>query len=85
MAEFVYLFCALTSVACTVMLYRGYRRNPSPLLFWSSAGFVGLALNNILLFLDLVFLLEIDLSITRNLVALIAMMVLLYGLIWEAL
>jgi hypothetical protein len=85
MAELIYLFCALTSVVCASMLYRAYRSTPSRLLFWSSACFWGLALNNILLFVDLVLVPEVDLSFVRNVVALASMLVLLYGLIWEAL
>jgi hypothetical protein len=48
MAETVYILCALTSLACAVLLVRGYRRTPSRLLLLSSFCFVGLALNNAL-------------------------------------
>jgi hypothetical protein len=45
---------------------------------------VGLALNNILLFADLVLLPDIDLRVPRALLGLAAISVLLYGFIWEA-
>ena len=54
MAEVVYILCALTSLACAVLLIRGYRRSRSRLLLWSCLGFVALAANNVLLFVDLV-------------------------------
>jgi hypothetical protein len=83
MAEAVYLLCALTSVACALMLYNGYRQTRTRLLFWSSICFAGLALNNIIMFFDLVVATQIDLSLWRSAIALAAMLVLLYGLIWE--
>jgi hypothetical protein len=83
MAEGVYLLCALVSILCAGMLLNGYRRSRTPLLFWSSLCFVGLAVNNVLLFVDLVIALDVDLSLLRSSVALVAIMALLYGLIWE--
>jgi hypothetical protein len=84
MAEAVYLLCAATSSLCAVLLLRNWRRTRSRLLLWSSACFVGLALNNILLFVDLVLVPTYDLSLLRTTVALAAMLLLLFGLIWEA-
>ena len=49
MASVVYALCALTSLACAVLLLRAYRRSWARLLFWSGLCFVGLALNNVLL------------------------------------
>ena len=83
-AVLVYLLCALTSMLCAVLLRRGYRRMQTPLLMWSSLCFVFLAMNNILLVVDLAVLpLEVDLSSYRNLLALAGVATLLYGLIWE--
>ena len=85
MAEAVYFLCALTSVACAAMLYRGYCAHRTGLLFWSSLCFGGLALNNILTFLDLVIIpTAIDLSVLRSVVAIASMAVLIYGLVWES-
>ena len=84
MAESVYFLCALLSIACAAMLYRGYRMHRTMLLFWASLCFSGLAFNNILTFLDLVFIPSIDLSVWRSGIAVVSMAVLIYGLIWES-
>lgn len=83
MAELVYLLCAATSIMCAALLLRGYRASRTRLLFWASLCFVGLALNNILLFVDLIVLPDVDLFWWRNAPAIVGMMVLLFGLIWE--
>ena len=83
MASLVYLLCAITSLICASMLLRSYLTNRTPLLFWSSLCFIGLAMNNILLFIDLVIVPTIDLSFYRALCALIAVLVLVFGLIWD--
>lgn len=84
MAEFVYSLCAITSIVCAVLLFRGYRRSRTRLLFWSSLCFLGLALNNALLLVDLYVVPDIDLFVPRTGVALLGMGVLLYGLIWDS-
>ena len=84
MANAVYLLCAVTSLACAVLLLRGYLRSRVRLLLWSCLCFVGLALNNILLVVDLIILPEGDLSLLRNLPALVGLALLVFGLIWEA-
>lgn len=83
MAELVYLLCALTSIACTGLLARSYRQRGVRLLLWSTLCFAGLAVNNTLLFVDLVIVPDVDLSLARTGTALVAMMLLLVGLIWE--
>jgi hypothetical protein len=83
MAEAVYLLCGITSVACTLLLVRGYLASKSKLLFWSSLCFGGLALNNVLLFVDLVIVPATNLGLVRSTLALVAMMTLLFGLVWE--
>jgi hypothetical protein len=85
MPETVYLLCAATSVTCAVLLLRAYRRQRTRLLLWSSLCFVLLALNNILLFVDLIVVPSaIDLSLWRTAVSLAGVGVLLFGLIWES-
>lgn len=85
MAELTYLLCAATSVLCAVLLLRGYLRTRTRLLMWSTLCFIGLALNNILLFLDLVVFPgpEIDLRLYRAGSALVSIALLSIGLIWE--
>ena len=79
----VYLLCMLTSMFCLVLLARAFLRTRVKLLFWSAWCFVGLALNNFILVLDLVFFPEFDLMPYRHATTLAALGVLLYGLIWE--
>ncbi|NOJ83644.1 DUF5985 family protein [Myxococcus xanthus] len=85
MAEAVYILCALTSVACAVLLLRAYKRTGMRLLLWSGLCFVGMAASNVLLFVDLVLLpVTIDLYMPRVIATLSSASVLLYGLIWDA-
>jgi hypothetical protein len=84
MAAFVYILCALTSVLCAALLLRASRRTPSRLLFWSGNSFIALAVANIMLFVDLVMVPNHDLLILRNVITLLGIVMLLYGLIWEA-
>ena len=81
MAEAVYVLCALTSLACAGLLLRSYRRSRVSLILWTSLCFVGLALNNILLVIDLTIIEGIDFRLYRNLSALVALVILLYGMI----
>jgi len=80
----VYILCFLTSAACAWLLGRSYARNGSGLLLWSSICFVFLACNNLALVLDLVVFPDaIDLKLGRLLLALAAIVSLLWGFIWK--
>ena len=80
----LYILCTATSLSCAVLLLRGYFRTRTRLLFWSGVCFVGLTVNNLLLFIDLVmFPMVVDLSEWRSIAALVGLTVLVYGLIWE--
>lgn len=83
MAQVVYILCMLMSALCALLLVRGYMRGRSPLLFWSALCFVGLALNNMFLFIDLVVFPTADLLAWRHPPALLGMGLLIYGLVWE--
>ena len=89
MAETVYALCAITSLACAVMLLRGYRRSRARLLLWSSLCFAFLFLNNALLFVDKVVLpdreslLGVPFAVWRSAVAAIGVALLVIGLIWD--
>ncbi len=81
----IYLLCLLASLVCPFLLARGYRRTGVKLLLWSALCFVGLAINNLLLFVDVVVLSpEISLVPWRQATTVVALSVLLYGFIWEA-
>jgi len=84
MAEAVYVLCAVTSIVCAVLLLRGFRSSQLRLLLWSSLCFVGLAVNNVLLLVDLILVPETDLALLRSAAALGALSVLVFGLVWEA-
>lgn len=83
MGPAVYILGTLVTLICGVLLLRGYARVHKRLLLWSGICFFGLALNNFLVFLDLVILPEVDLYRFRLGAAAVAMLLLLYGLIWE--
>ena len=83
MAEVVYVLCALASVFCAGLLIRNYMRTRHRLSLWAALCFSGLAVNNLVLFVDLVVAPEVDLSMIRGGVALIAMVLLVYGLVTE--
>lgn len=83
-APVVYFLCFLASACCGWLLVRSYFNNKTKLLLWSAACFVLLALNNFVLFIDLVLLPKtIDLAVLRGLLSLSAVSTLLYGFIWE--
>lgn len=79
----VYLLCFLTSTACAILLARSYARTGLRLLLWSAICFGLLAANNLALVIDLLLLPTIDLRLLRHAFALAAIMVLLFGFVWE--
>lgn len=84
MPALIYSLCALTSLTCLVLLWRSYRATGTRLLFWSAWCFLLLALNNILLVLDkVIYPIGSDLSLLRLIAALSAVLLLLFGLVWE--
>lgn len=85
MGEVIYILCAVTSLACAVLLVRAYLRSKSPLLLWSSVCFVGLLINNIILVIDLVFMKsEVDLLLARDLTNTASILALVIGLVWSS-
>jgi hypothetical protein len=81
----VYSLCALTSFFCAVLLIRAYAKRHLRLLLWSGVCFIGLALNNILVLVDVVVVPDLDLSFVRTIPAFAGVLVLVYGLVWEGL
>ena len=84
MAELVYVLCSATSLFCAVLLFRSYLRQRSKLLLYATLCFVGLALNSIALFVDLAILADVDLRPVRTPIALVSMMLITTGLVWES-
>lgn len=83
MSELIYLLCAVTSLICAWLLLRSYRRSGFPLLFWSGLCFSALAINNMILVLDKLVFPDMNFSIWRLSSALVALLLLLFGLIWQ--
>jgi hypothetical protein len=84
MASFIYGLCTLTALLCSGLLLRAYHRSRYRLLLWGGLCFAGLTLNNLLLIVDRVFVPDVDLFTLRLAAALLAMMILIYGIIWDA-
>lgn len=82
--EAIYALCAVTSLIAAGLLFRQRRARPTPLLFWSFVGFLGLAANNVLVWMDLGLLPSNDLALPRTIAGTAAMVALLYGLIRES-
>jgi len=76
--------CAFVALLCAYLLLAAYRRQHHRLLLWSGLCFAGFTANNVLLVLDKIVYPSVDLSVYRAGVALLSLLVLLYGLIWDA-
>lgn len=81
MAKLIFSLCSLTALGCAWLLLRGYLRDRSPVLLWSGLCFVGLTLGNLLLIIDRFIMPQVDLLLWRLTVALIAVLLLVYGLV----
>jgi hypothetical protein len=79
----VYSLCFLTSAACAWLLTRTYWSNGVRLLLWSGLCFGFLALNNLMVIVDLLLVPHVDLLFPRVALSLTAALLLLYGLVWE--
>ena len=81
----LYLLAVITSLACTLLLFRAYFKGPLRILLWSALCFTCLTINNILLFVDIVVLpTEVDLRVIRHVAALAGMVFLIYGFIYDS-
>jgi hypothetical protein len=83
-AAAVYVLCALTSLACAVLLLRGFRQRGVRLLLYSGLAFVGFALGNAMLVVDRLMVPTVDLALVRSLPVLAGLVVLIYALVWDA-
>ncbi len=84
MAEAIYLLCALTSLTCAALLVRSYLATRVRLTLWSALCFIGLALNNVMLYVDLVVVPGTDLWLLRTVPAVAGIGVLVGGLVWDS-
>ena len=83
MKGLVFLLCAATAMASGLLLLRSYRRTRVRLLLWCGLFFLALVIENLLVFVDLILVPEVDLEWVRSSIALIGISLFLYGLIWE--
>jgi len=74
----------LVAGLCAVLLLRGYGSARKRLLLWAGLCFAGLAVSNALVVADLFIVPEINLYRWRLTVAAMAMLLLVYGLIFES-
>lgn len=84
MTGLVYVLCAATCLLCGVLLLRGYMQTRVSLLFWSGLCFLGLMIDNIMLYVDVVVVPDVNLAIWRKLPGLVATVLLVFGLVWES-
>lgn len=83
MAGLIYGLCSLTAFLCAYLLLQAYHQNKYRLLLWGGLCFVGFTLNNILVIIDELVVTVVDFSTLRLLTALAAVLILLYGLIFD--
>ena len=84
MPSITYALCALVASLCTALLLSAWLRDRHRLLLWSGLCFAGFTANNILLVLDKLVYPDVDLAIYRSVIGFCAIVVLLYGLVWDA-
>ena len=80
----LYSVAILTSLGCTVLLARGYRERKYSLLLWSAICFGFLTLNNVLLFVDMLLVPDMDLRLWRLVAALTGVLSMLYAFVWDS-
>ncbi len=82
-AAVIYTLCLLSSAVCALLLVRSYFRSRTRLLLWSAACFFLLAINNLLVVLDILLIPSVDLSLARQGFALAGVSTLIFGFVWE--
>jgi hypothetical protein len=84
MTAFIYTLVALTSLLCAVLLLRAYRATSLRVLLWSGLCFSGIVFSNTVLILDRLVFPDLYLQPVRSSITLLSLLLLLYGLIYEA-
>lgn len=82
MATGVFVLCALASIGCAGLLWRGWTGSRAPLLLWAAVSFAFFAINNLMLVVDEVVVPDRDLGWTRDAASFAAVVVLTVGLVW---
>lgn len=84
MAGYFYALCAVTALLCAVLQLRTYFVSRYRLLLWGGICFAGLAVNNALIVVDNILIPERDFFTLRLTVALLSILVMIYGLVFES-
>jgi hypothetical protein len=84
MPGLAFILCMVTSVVSALLLWRAARGPTRRLLLWSAAFFIGMAVNNLLLFIDVVTGPQVDWLTPANIVMALSLAGLIYALIWES-
>lgn len=79
----VFALCFVTSVLCAALLIRSYLRTRRRFLLWCALCFMLFAVNNTFALLDILWLPDGTLIAYRQAAALGAVLVLVYGFMWE--
>ncbi len=84
MAGVIYGLCTILAGVCAWLLLNAYRRSRYKLLLWGGLSFAGVTLSNAVLVVDKVLTPpSVDLSLWRYALTLVALLIFLYGLIWD--
>lgn len=75
--------CALMALLCATLSFRGYLRSKYKLLLWSGLCFSGLTLSNLVMVADVYLIPNHNLGLVRLFLGLFAMLILIYGLIFN--
>ena len=84
MSSVIYFLTCLTTLLCAVLLLRAYARVRRRLLLWSGLCFAALTLTHLFTVADFVVFPSIDFYTYRLATTAVAMVLLLYGLVWES-
>lgn len=84
MMAVVLILSFLTTLLCAALLLRAYLHVRRRLLLWSGLCFAVLTISNLLVIADLLMFPTIDFYTWRIGSAAVAMLLLLYGLVWES-
>ncbi|WP_036165218.1 DUF5985 family protein [Noviluteimonas dokdonensis] len=83
MALLTYALCAFAALACAILLFQGWRKSGSRMLWWSGVCFFLLSLSNIALVIEDAMMPGVALWPLRHGLSLAAISALVYGLIFE--
>ena len=84
MAGAAYFLCLATALWAAILLTTSYRSSGARLIFWSAACFWGLSLSNLITIVDLYVVPQQDFYWARLVTGGASLVLLLYGLVWDA-